>query len=52
MKGNDGNLYMSLPDKNMVCRWVKVSDKIINTDELWYKAVKKLGNKWSEFEKK
>jgi len=52
MRGNDGKLYMSLPNKNMVCRWVKVSDKIINTDELYYKAVERLGNKWPEFEKK
>jgi len=51
MRGNDGKLYMSLPNKNMVCRWVKVSDKVINTDELYYKAVEMLGSKWDEFER-
>lgn len=50
--GNDGRLYMSLPNKNMVCRWIKVPNNIINTDELYYKAVEKLGPKWKEFEKK
>ena len=51
MKGNDGQMYMSLPNKNMVCRWVKVSNKIINTDELYYKAVESLGAKWEEFKR-
>lgn len=49
--GNDGKLYMSLPNKNMVCRWVKVPKSVINTDELYYKAVKMLGAKWKTFEK-
>ena len=49
--GNDVKLYMSLPDKNMVCRWVKVSSSVINTDELYYKTVKMLGPKWKNFEK-
>ena len=51
MKGNDGKMYMSLPNKNMVCRWIKISDKIINTDELYYKAVERLGSKWDEFKR-
>ena len=50
-KGNDGKLYMSIPNKNMVCRWVKVPKSINNTDELYYKAVKMLGPKWKKFEK-
>ena len=49
--GNDRKLYMSLPNKNMVCRWVKVPSSVINTDELYYKAVKMLGSKWKKFEK-
>ena len=49
--GNDGKLYMSLPNKNMVCRWVKVPKNVINTDELYYKAVEMLGPKWKKFEK-
>jgi hypothetical protein len=49
--GNDGKLYMSLPNKNMVCRWVKVPKSVKNTDELYYKAVKMLGPKWKTFEK-
>ena len=52
MIGNDGKLYMSLPNKNLVCRWIKVSNKIINTDELYFKTVAKLGPKWEEFNKK
>jgi hypothetical protein len=51
MRGNDKKLYMSLPDKNMVCRWKKVGDNVINTDELYYKAVESLGPKWHEFKK-
>ena len=50
-KGNDGKLYMSIPNKNMVCRWVKVPKSVNNTDELYYKAVKMLGPKWKKFEK-
>ena len=49
--GNDGKLYMSLPNKNMVCRWVKVPKSVSNTDELYYKAVEMLGPKWKKFEK-
>ena len=49
--GNDGNLYMSLPNKDMVCRWVKVPESVINTDELWYKAEERLGKKWAEFKR-
>jgi hypothetical protein len=26
MKGNDGNMYISQPNKNNVCSWKKVSD--------------------------
>jgi hypothetical protein len=49
--GHDGKLYMSLPNKNMVCRWVKVPKNVNNTDELYYNAVKMLGPKWKTFEK-
>ena len=49
--GHDGKLYMSLPNKNMVCRWVKVPKSVNNTDELYYNAVKMLGPKWKTFEK-
>jgi hypothetical protein len=27
MRGNDGNMYVSKPNKNGVCRWVKVTKK-------------------------
>ncbi len=27
MRGNDGNMYISKPNKNGVCRWVKVAKK-------------------------
>jgi len=27
-KGNDGNMYLSTPDKNGICKWIKVTIKV------------------------
>ena len=41
-KGNDGNMYLSTPDKNGVCKWIKVTMKVTIKTKKTMKTKKKI----------